>query len=273
MKNFDRRWIYVIIFIGVALPLIFVIGLPIEVSENVRLAYHLVDNQTPGSTVLLSFDYDPSTKPELHPMAMAVMRHCFEKKYKVVVCALWPMGVSLAEDIYNSLQAEYPHASYGEGYVNLGYKAGGMVTIQSMGRDLKKVFPSDMQGISVDSLAILDNIRKLSDFTFAVSFSAGAPGIKEWIMAGHDKFGLAITGGVTAVTAPSIMAYINEQKQLNGLLGGLKAAAEYEKLIAVPGEATIKMDAQSVAHLIIIIFILIGNISYFVAKKNAGRED
>jgi len=64
-----------------------------------------------------------------------------------------------------------------------------------------------------------------------------------------------------------MLPYINEQKQLTGLLAGLKAAAEYETLIKTPGSATSGMDAQSIAHLIIIIFIAIGNINYWRDKK------
>jgi len=69
------------------------------------------------------------------------------------------------------------------------------------------------------------------------------------------------------VQAPTMLPYVNEQQQLVGLLGGLKGAAEYELLINKPGFATKGMDAQSVAHLIIILFILIGNIGYFATRK------
>jgi hypothetical protein len=92
---------------------------------------------------------------------------------------------------------------------------------------------------------------------------------------GHDMYKTPVSGGVTAVSAPSIMPYVNEQKQLTGLLGGMKAAAEYEALIKIPGSATQGMDAQSLAHLIIIILILIGNINYFYNRKiqeEQGRE-
>jgi hypothetical protein len=60
---------------------------------------------------------------------------------------------------------------------------------------------------------------------------------------------------------------VNEQQQLTGLLAGLKAAAEYEFLLETPGTATSGMDAQSIAHLIIIIFIVIGNVNYWRSKK------
>jgi hypothetical protein len=62
--------------------------------------------------------------------------------------------------------------------------------------------------------------------------------------------------------------------QLVGLLGGLSGAAEYEKLIDTPGDATIGMDAQSIVHILIIVLIVLGNIAYFATRrhKQAGGQ-
>ena len=90
-------------------------------------------------------------------------------------------------------------------------------------------------------------------------------------MAARDPLGTPVTGGTTAVSAPGLLPYVNSQKQLYGLLGGLKAASEYETLINKIGSATIKMDAQSIAHLLILAFILIGNIKAFVTKKRSEQ--
>jgi hypothetical protein len=86
-------------------------------------------------------------------------------------------------------------------------------------------------------------------------------------MVANDKFNIPVAGGATAVSAPEMLPYLNKQQQLHGLLGGLKGAAEYEKLIGKVGLATAGMDAQSIAHLIIIAFIALGNINYYLEKK------
>lgn len=270
-KNIDRRWIFLFIFICVAIPLIFVIGLPIETTENARLVYELVQNTPPGSTVILSFDYDPGSKPELHPMAKAVMKNCFQRDIKVLITALWPMGVQMAADIINQLQKEFPDKEYGVDYASMGYKAGGMVTIQALGKNFREVFPSDVNGTPIDELPILSGVENYNNIDFVCSFSAGDPGIKQWVQIVHDTYGKPVTGGVTGVSAPGILPYVNQQKQLNGLLAGLKGAAEYEFLIKSPGTATAGMDAQSLAHLLIIIFIVIGNVNYWRNKKQSEK--
>ena len=270
-KQLDRRWLFLLIFIGVTLPLIFTIGLPLETSKNVQMVYDLVESMPKGSKALISFDYDPASMPELHPMAKVILKHCFDKDINLIFTAMWPMGVQMAEDIMAQLQNDYPDLVYGEDYVNLGFKAGGMITIQSMGKNFREIFPEDMNGNNIDELPIMDGINNYNNISFVFSLSAGAPGIKEWVQIAHDAYGRPTSGGVTGVSAPAMLPYVNEQQQLTGLLAGLKAAAEYETLVHAPGTATSGMDAQSIAHLIIIIFIIIGNINYWRDKK-AGKK-
>ena len=264
MHQIDRRWIFLMILIGVTIPLLIPFGFKIEVSRNVQMVYDLLDSAQPGDRVLFSFDYDPSAKPELQPAAKAMMKHAIERDLRIVVIALWPMGVSLAEEIYQALS---DRLEYGVNYINLGYKAGGLVTIQAMGNDFQGVFPIDMNGDNVNSFEIMQGVRNFGDFAFVSSFSAGTPGMKEWIMVAGDSFGLPVTGATTAVSAPGFLPYINAQRQLNGMVAGLKAAAEYELLVGHPGTATAGMDAQSIAHIIIILFIVIGNVSFYMNKK------
>ena len=266
-KQIDRRWLFLIIFICVAIPLVFTIGLPITVSKNAEKVHDFIDKTPANSRAIISFDYDPGSKPELHPMAKALVKHCFERKIKVIFTALWPMGVSMAEDIISQLIDDFPSLNYGVDYVNLGFKAGGMVTIQAMGKNIKAIFPKDMSGTSIAELPIMDDIDNFNNISFIFSLSAGDPGLKQWVQVAHDSYGCRTSGGVTGVSITGFLPYVNEQEQLSGLLGGLKGAAEYEKLVNAKGTATKGMDAQSLAHLIIIIFIIIGNISFWRNKK------
>jgi len=55
--------------------------------------------------------------------------------------------------------------------------------------------------------------------------------------------------------------------QIEGIIGGLKGAAEYEKLVEHPGGGIVGMTAQSVGHIAIIIFIILGNIGYFAIRR------
>ena len=73
----------------------------------------------------------------------------------------------------------------------------------------------------------------------------------------------AQAGRMTAVMASDAYPFL-QSGQLSGLIGGLKGAAEYEQLINHRDRAFIGMDAQSITHILIVIFIIFGNISFFL---------
>ncbi len=66
-------------------------------------------------------------------------------------------------------------------------------------------------------------------------------------------------------------------------MGGLKAAAEYESLLMEgyskaygtdPGRfaAIRRMGPQTLAHLVIILFLVVGNIAYFATRGSGGER-
>jgi hypothetical protein len=110
----------------------------------------------------------------------------------------------------------------------------------------------------------MQGIKTAKDFAFVHQFTSDDPAM--WIRQAVDPMGLRYAVGIVTVSVPSAMPYYNSG-QIKGLLGGLKAAAEYETLLGKPGRAVAMMDAQSMAHLLIIGFIFLGNLGYFLGKK------
>ncbi len=92
MMSIDRRWIFLLVAVGTILPILFPIGFKVSITPPVRSLFDRIEAMQPGDVVLLSYDYGPSTAPENDPMADAVLRHCFSKKIKVVILALYPIG-------------------------------------------------------------------------------------------------------------------------------------------------------------------------------------
>ena len=92
-----------------------------------------------------------------------------------------------------------------------------------------------------------------------------------------DPGGIPVGTGTTAVQAPLLYPYY--PGQLVGLLGGLKGAAEYEAALAKQHpelaprarQATVLMGPQAVAHLLIVVLIILGNVSYAIGKRRGAR--
>ena len=52
----------------------------------------------------------------------------------------------------------------------------------------------------------------------------------------------------------------------------MKGAAEYEILVNKPAMALSGMNSQSLVHLLIIGFVVLGNLAYFAARKRKGES-
>ncbi|HPZ10696.1 MAG TPA: hypothetical protein PL110_21580, partial [Candidatus Eremiobacteraeota bacterium] len=266
LKTLDRRIIFTLTALAVIIPLVARLGIPSkQITNEVQGLYDYLDKLPPGSKVLISFDYDPQTKPECHPMAIAIVRHCFKKNLIIISIALWPTGASLADQVLTD-EAKILGKEAGKDYAFLGYKPGGAVVIQKICTNFAEAFPTDDKGTPLKDISVMSGINDLTPFSAILSLSSGDPGIKQWVMIAHEQTRVPVAGGCTAVSAPEFYPYLNSG-QMFGLLGGMKGASEYEQISGFKGMATAGMGAQSIVHLLLIIFIILANISYFYEKR------
>ena len=277
MRNFllrllrlDRRIIFLLVGLATLLPLLYPVGLPVYVSPEVKKIYDYVESLPAGTLILLSFDFEPGGKPELYPMAIGLLRHAFQKNLKVLGVTLWPAGAGLAESALTQVAREHSKER-GQDYVFLGYAPGEANAVISMGQDFRAAFPTDYAGTKIAEIPLLANVRSLRDIPYVISLSVGFPGIETWYVYGKEKYGFELGGGCTAVSAPRFYPLL-DTGQINGLLGGLRGAAEYELLLGKQGKAIAGMDAQSATHFLIIFLIVICNAAYFLTGQAKVRR-
>ena len=272
LTNIPRRIIFLTIALAVAIPLIIPIGIPVNVMPQTRKLFNAVDGLTSDSKpVIISCDFDPQSLPELYPMLLAIMRQCFSKDVPVILMALWPQGTGMVEMALDELSQEFTK-EYGVDYVFLGYKFGVAAVLLGMGENIKGVFPVDYYGNALTSLPLMIPIRNYNDISLIITLSTGDPGWRQWLLFAQSRYGARLGVGVTAVSAADVYPYV-ETDQVTGLLAGMKGASEYETLVQKKGyargifRASQGMDAQSLGHLLIMIFIILGNIGYFYTRR------
>jgi len=280
LDRLDRRWVFLVVGLAVVLATLFGLRFPEIPTPLVAAVFDKIESLPAGSRVLLPFDYDPGTEPELQPMADAFVRHCIEKGHRLYFIALWPLGQNMIESVVNGvISVEYPHLEYGRDYVDLGYKAGNEGVIAVILTDLKKLFTTDARGSAIDEIPMLAGLANIQSFDLILSISAGYPGTKEWVQYAGTPGNIPVAGGCTAVQAPLLYPY--HPDQLLGLMGGIKAAAEYEQLLmqkypqfADPSflTALARMGPQTVTHLAIIFFIILGNVTFTILRRQRRRQ-
>lgn len=297
VKNLDRRWIFLLMLLSVAIPIL-VIGytgktFPEVPTKMAQAVFDEIEKLNEGDPVLLAFDFDPGSEGELGPMATAFTRHCAERKLKMYYLALWPVGPQMIEEsIEKIIKPDFPDMVYGRDYVNLGYKSGNEGVIKVIVTDLRQLYTTDHYGTSLDNLPMMNGFRHIRQMRLIVNVSAGYVGTKEWVQYAVTPYPreVKLVAGCTGVQAPLLYPYIPQQ--LPGLLGAIKGAAEYEALVlqkygqnilttdasgesVIPGkyrEGQRRMGPQLVAHILMILLIIAGNVIFFVGKRRESRS-
>ena len=306
IKNFlikigemDRRIIFFIVGLAILIPMLFpdYFRIPIYASQTSKDFFDLIEELDDDSNILITFEYGPATAAEIQPMVTSLLKHSFYKNHTLYLLALWPDGKMMSEEaikyvrnlkIVNKQESKfsdiYSMQEYKD-YINLGYKPGGESVIKGITKNLEEKFKIDINNNKINELDIMNRVKdksgiiKISEFDLIASFSAGSVGTEEWILYASDPEDIPIVSGVTSVQVTDLIPYVRS-KQLNAILDGLPAAAEYESLVDNKlkdngvelvlygkGEGQNKMIPQSMVHLLIVLFIIFGNISYFLKER------
>lgn len=279
LAKIDRRIIYSILGLAILLPLLWRWGIPVNVMDRSHDLYTFIEDSTQNKAVMISFDYDPQVMPEVHPMAYSLVTHLFHLKRKVVGLCLNVQGTGMAVDIFDKVSREFNAKAtsaedsviYGRDYVFLGWKSGIVAAILGMGESVEGVYPKDYYGNVTGDLELMRTVKSYRQIGLCISLS-GAAFPETWVAYAGSRYGLRVGAGVTAVMGATYYPYL-QTRQLVGMLAGLKGAAEYEtmldrrNILVAEKQASPGMDAQNLAHLVIIIFIIVGNIGYLYMRR------
>ena len=270
LMSMDRRWVFLVLGIVVIAALLTGIKAPLSITQEVREVYNFVEDLQPGDNLLVAIDYDPNAKAELHPMAYAILEQALAKKLKVITLTLSQNGAGMAEqvvrDVIDSVATYHGfRPEYGKDYVFLGYRPYYALVILGMGQNFRIPYPTDYYTTPLDSLPMMQRIQNYNQVKGVIDIT-GSNVADAWVANANGRYGVKVALGLTGVSAADYYPFY-QSKQIFGLMGGMKGAAEYEKLTNNPGLATEAMGVQTYAHLVIIAFIIIGNLGYFLDKR------
>jgi hypothetical protein len=275
----DRRIIYAILLAVVILPLVFPTILKVTPMTPVEKLFIAVDNTTEDKALILDCSYSPQIKAEVEPMAIAVLRHAFKTRKKILVLSLYVEMIGLATrainqvvDEFNSTAQTYQDSIiYGRDYVFLGWQPPPIVPMLGMGESISNIYVVDYYGNQTDTLQMMKAIKNYNDISILVALSGSRIPIS-WVSYAQNRYGLVVGVGCTAVSGADFYPYY-QTGQFTGLMIGMKGAAEYEELVetnyGVKGRriASEAMLSLTYAHLAIMLFIVIGNIGFFLHRR------
>jgi hypothetical protein len=137
----------------------------------------------------------------------------------------------------------------------------------TMGERIQSEYPEDYLGTSTADLPLLKYVTSYRQITLVLSIADDTMP-QYWIEYAGARYDVAVAAGLSAVMVTTFTPYL-DSGQLTSILSGLKGAAEYEIIRGERGAGLRGMDAQSSAHLAIIVLVVMGNVAFYLKRKDA----
>ena len=264
LPSLDRRALHVLLFLSVALPLLFPLGLTGGVSKSTQQFHTLIESLQPGDVILVSFDCEAASWAEIGPIARVVLDHALKRDLKIVGTSFLSEGTALGYRLLSELATAHGK-TYGEDWAYLGFRPQYVAAMLGLGESITQEYPKDYLDQPTASLPMFAGVQSYRQIKLVISIADDSMP-QYWIEYARGRHGVPIATGLSAVMLTSFTPYL-DSGQLSGMLSGLKGAAEYEQLLGTPGTGTRGMDAQSSAHLAIVLLVVLGNIIYFRGRR------
>jgi hypothetical protein len=266
-----REVVMSLVILAMLIPAMSPLGLPLMTGDMSIAWYDTVDALPAESVVLMDIGYGSGGYPSLGPGNIAALHQMFEKDLKVVIMATSLEGTMMYPLIMDVVRPEQNYGLvYGEDYVFIGYIAGEQTAMAGVLGDLKALVSVDYQGTSIDSLSLMDNVNGADDIDLVAYLTTAGGTAEGWVYQAYSQYDMDVIGGVLSMMTTSIKPYY-DSGQLLGIMDGIKGAADLEFITGHPGDAIVSSDILTFTQTLVLIFIIIGNVSYWMLKQEGGN--
>ena len=266
LESIPRRYFNYLLIIAIIIPLLYPLGIPLSVSTIVKTGYDTIESTPDGSYVVYVNHLSATMIPETGPGGKALLQHLFNKNLKIIIVSFLVEG-PVSYDAYLKPYLKMNGKEYGVDYVHLGYIAGAEKGMMSFANDVRSVVNEDNYGTQIDELSIMDNFNSMHDAALLVAVGSGYMENTVSIIQPVALTPIIVQGSAGGATGA--MAFYPDT--IKGLLTGIKGGAEYEYLIGRPGRAISSIDAVQMGTLLIVAFVVIGNILEFTKQKGGSK--
>ncbi len=203
--------------------------------------------------VLVAFEYDASSAPEIETGATVILEHLAQRGIRVVFISSQPNGTILGNGLlqFNSqLGTVMP-----ERVADFGYIPGGAGGLRRLGGNLREVIPN--LDWTTGPLAAVNGI---SDFSMIMIFAASPQSVRNWVEQVHTAApGTPIVAMVSAASDALVFPYTQgSQPAIRGLVTGYTGAQAYRAHFlpaTIPTQGVYAMRWQAFAGGILAILV------------------
>lgn len=272
MATYDKRWIYLLLFIIVLGILVKPIGIPVAISDLTKGYYEQLQTLKEGDIVLDAWSTEYSGYMELKPGMIASHKYFIKNGIKLFIAFGHAECPLIAEAMFGvelkSYMEKYDY-KYGEDYVILGVVFPNVAALIAAVTDFQGTVRVDWKGDPIAG-TFLDQVHTGADIDMISQYTTGAgnPGLVNHIVL---RWGTPMISNPIGVSMPGALASL-DAGLYTGLIASARGGTELEFLLNEPGPGMIMMDAFTLGHYMLIAFIIIGNIGFFGWARRVLEE-
>jgi hypothetical protein len=275
LQTVDRRYLYALLLMTVVLPFFLKLQLPVTISPETEALYGAVEELPDRSFVLLGIDWAAGTRGENGPQTIAIIRHLMRKHLRFgILCFGDAQSKTLGEEISADLSKDFGYQE-GRDWVNFGYQVDQANYLKAFVLNIQEQVKVDIHSTPLGQLPVMEGIKTARDIRLVIEITPSttyAPYIQ--FVQGPYNANLKMGMACTSVMAPEAYNYF-DSKQFVGLVAGLTGATEYEARYAQQYDPAITRGSRvtrfsnslSFAHLLIIFFIILGNVAMLLERR------
>ncbi|MBE0686456.1 MAG: hypothetical protein IH585_10690 [Anaerolineaceae bacterium] len=228
-------------------------NLPADAVRFHNLATGYLNRNQEPSHVLVIFETDASSYPEMNLISEGFFENLFINNHWVTSIATNPNGVLVSEKILRNIHLTVPSYNFEERNTNLGYLPGYGIGIQAFLSNPKTTSPGMDLNLKIWEKPPLSEINTINDFDMIVLVTDNSENAKLWI----EQINLLVTDSdllliSSAKASPLLQPYL-QTNQIDGMLSGVMGGLAFNLLSQ--SATNIIGKYWAIIQLVVIVFV------------------
>jgi hypothetical protein len=243
------------------------------VADLSRIVQDLPNN----SPVLIAFDYEPGSIPELETAAFGVVDQLLAKGSILRTVSTNNMGPALAKRLLDRTMALPERLNLpAPDVAHLGYIPGGPSGLQAFARNPAglmryKLQSTDSETMDAWSAPVFNPDRGLGNFKLVLVITDNAESARGWIEQVGYKLSESQIPLIMIVSAQiepmALPYYFTAPRQVAGVATGIMGGVFLENISGRDGPARSLLDAYSLILMVAVVLMLIGSLIHLVSGQ------
>jgi len=265
--DIDIRWVNLVVIIGLVLPLLVPITLPLVVNQSTIQFKKYIDAVPSGGLIIWQNSVSLSLYGDVEAPDLTTWKYILQRPVKIIIVSFSADGPSSQKNIMAWPGAD-PNdygKKYGIDWVWIGYIPGDEPAVAAFTKNLK-VSGTDYSGTPLDQLDMMKNLHDANDVSLVIASQASLDVASWTIRQWYSSYSRNIVFVHFSSDMPSLMPYY--PVMLKAYLSGSGGAAELDVLTGQFGIGSKLVQSVSLVLLMSIVFIVVTNIAEWISHTH-----